>query len=76
MGREKIIEDFKNGIFLLNHDDKFEEQQTSKKFNKREPLEKPTKIYVEEFNELIIKEEVNINNYLKIIWAFKYQVNC
>ena len=60
MGREKIIEDFKNGIFSLNHDDKFEEQQTSKKFNKTEPLEKPTKIYAEEFNELIIKEEVNI----------------
>ena len=28
-GKEKIIEGFKNGILLLNHDDEFEEQQTS-----------------------------------------------
>ena len=35
-GREKIIEGFKNGIFLLKHEDEFEEeQQTSKKFNEK-----------------------------------------
>ena len=32
-GREKIIDGFKNEILLLNHDDEFEEQRTSKKFN-------------------------------------------
>ena len=31
--REKIIDGFKNEMLLLNHDDEFEEQQTSKKFN-------------------------------------------
>ena len=30
-GREKIIKGFKDGIFRLKFDDKFEEQQTSKK---------------------------------------------
>ena len=34
-GRKKIIEGFKNGIFPLKSDDEIEEQQTSKKFNKR-----------------------------------------
>ena len=34
-GREKIIKSFKDGIFLLNHDDGFEEQQTSKKIMKK-----------------------------------------
>ena len=42
-GRKKIIEGFKNGIFPLNSDDEFEEQQTSKKFSEKEPLIKPTK---------------------------------
>ena len=36
-GRKEIIEGFKNGIFLLTSDDEFEEQQTSKKFTKKEP---------------------------------------
>ena len=64
-GREKIIEGFKNGIFPLNHNDEFkEEQQTSKTFNKKEPLIKPTKIDANELNELIIKKEAGINKEL------------
>ena len=38
-----------------------EEQQTSKKFNKKEPPKKPTKTDVNELNELIIKEETDID---------------
>ena len=34
-GRKEIIEGFKNGIFPLQSDDEFEEQQASKKFNKK-----------------------------------------
>ena len=34
-GRKKIIEGIKKGIFLLKSNDEFEEQQTSKKFNKK-----------------------------------------
>ena len=64
MGREKIIEGFKEGIFLLKSDDKFEEQQTNKKFNKKEPLIKPTEIGVNELNELITKEETSIGREL------------
>ena len=60
-GREKIIEGFENRIFPLNHDDEFEEQQTSKIFNKKEPLKKPTKTGVNGLNELITKEETNID---------------
>ena len=64
-GREKIIEDFKNGIFPLNHDDQFEEeQQTSKKFNKKELLKKPTITDVNEFNKLLIKKETGIKKEL------------
>ena len=63
-GREKIIEGFKNGIFPLKSDDEFEEQQTSKKFNEKEPPIKPTKIDVNELNELITKEETGINGKL------------
>ena len=55
---------FKEGIFPLNHDDEFEEQQTSKKFNKKEPPIKPTKIDVNELNELITKKETRINRKL------------
>ena len=33
-GREKVIEGFKEGIFLLKSDGEFEQQQTSKKNNK------------------------------------------
>ena len=67
-GREKIIEGFKEGMFPLKSDDKFEEQQTSKKFNKKEPLIQPTKIGVNELNELITKEGMNkklFKNYFK-----------
>ena len=64
-GREKIIEGFKNGIFPLNHDDRFEEeQQTSKKFNKKELLKKPTITDVNEFNKLLIKKETGIKKEL------------
>ena len=63
-GREKIIEGFKNGIFPLKSDDEFEEQQTSKKSNKKEPPIKPTKIDVNKLNELIIKKETGINREL------------
>ena len=41
-----------------------EEQQTSKKFNKKEPLKKPTKTDVNELNELIIKEETSVDREL------------
>ena len=41
-----------------------EEQQTSKKFNKKEPPIKPTKTDVDELNELIIKKEASINKEL------------
>ena len=51
--REKIIEDFKEGIFLLKSDD--EQQQTSKK---------PIKIDANAFNELINKKETDINKEL------------
>ena len=72
-GREKIIEGFKNGIFLLNHDNKFEEeQQTSKKFNKKEPPIKPTKTDANELNELIIKKETSIGKELFINY-FKFE---
>ena len=60
-GRKKIIEGCKNGIFPLKSDDKFEVQQTSKKFNEKEPLIKPTNIYANELNELITKEETSID---------------
>ena len=51
--REKIIEDFKEGIFLLKSDD--EQQQTSKK---------PIKTDANPFNELINKKETGINKEL------------
>ena len=54
--REKIIEDFKEGIFLLKFDD--EQQQTSKK---------PIKTDVNAFNKLINKKETKLKNYLKRI---------
>ena len=60
-GREKIIKGFKDGIFPLKSDDEFEEQQTSKKFNKKEPPIKPTKTDVK---ELIIKEETGTDREL------------
>ena len=64
-GREKMIEGFKNGIFLLNHDDEFEEeQQTSEKFNKKELLKKPTITDVNQFNKLLIKKETGIKKEL------------
>ena len=43
---------------------KEEQEQTSKKFNKREPPKKPTKTDVKELNELIIKKETGINREL------------
>ena len=54
-GREKIIEGFKQGIFLLKSDGEFEQQQTSKK---------PIKTDVNAFNQWINKEETNINRKL------------
>ena len=61
-GREKIIKVFKDGIIPLKSDD--EEQQTSKKFNGKEPLVKPTKIDANELNEFINEEETGINREL------------
>ena len=55
-GREKIIKGFKNGILLLNHDDEFEEQQTSEKFNEKELPIKPTKLGRQEL-EIIKKKK-------------------
>ena len=63
-GRQKIIEGFKNGIFLLKSDDEFEGQQTSKKSNKKEPPKKPIKTDANEFNGFIIKKETGINKEL------------
>ena len=55
-GREKIIKGFKDGIFPLSRYNEFEEeQQTSKKFNKKEPPKKPTKTDFDKLNEQIIK---------------------
>ena len=59
-GRKKIIEGFKNGLFPLKSDDEFEEQ-TSKKFNEKEPPIKPAKNDVNELTEFITKEETDIN---------------
>ena len=55
-GRKKIIEGFKNGIFPLKCDE-FEEEQTSKKLNEKEPSIKPTKIDANELNQLITRIE-------------------
>ena len=63
-GREKIIKGFKDGIFPLGSDSEFEEQQTSKTFNKKEPPIKPPKTDVNELNELIIKKETDIDREL------------
>ena len=51
-GREKILNDFKEGMFLIKSDDETEQQQTSKK---------PTKDDVRGFNEQINKEETDIS---------------
>ena len=59
-----MIKGFKDGIFMLNHDDEFEEEQTIKKFNEKEPPIKPTKIDVNEQNELITKKETSTNREL------------
>ena len=48
----------------MKSDDEFEEQQTSKTFNKKEPPKKPTKTDIDEFTEFIIKEETGINREL------------
>ena len=72
-GRKKIIEGFKNGIFPLKSVDEFEEHQTSKKFNEKEPPIKPTKIDVNELNELITKKETGINRELFKNY-FKFQM--
>ena len=50
-----------------------EEQQTSKKFNKKEPPIKPTKTDVNELNELIVKEETDIDRELFKNY-FKFQM--
>ena len=54
-GREKVIEGFKEGVFLLKSDGEFEQQQTSKK---------PVKTDVNAFNEWINKAEIDINREL------------
>ena len=59
-GEKKIIKGFKDGIFLLKSDDKFEEQQTCKK----EPPNKSTKTDFDKLNNQIIKEETEINKEL------------
>ena len=61
-GREKIIEGFKKGIFLLKSDDESKKQQTSTKFN--------------ELNECIIKKEADMSkeifkNYFNFQKPFK-----
>ena len=70
-GEKKLLMGFKEGIFPLNHDDEFEEQQTSKKFNKKEPPIKLPKTDVNELNELIIKKETDTDREL-----FKNYFNC
>ena len=54
-GREKTIKSFKDGIFLLKSDDKFEYQLTSKK---------STKDDVNAFNKWINRKETDINREL------------
>ena len=43
-GREKIIKDFKYGIFLLKSYDESKKQQTSKKIMKKNPLKNQHKL--------------------------------
>ena len=74
-GREKIIKGFKDGIFLLKFDDKFEkDQQTSKK----KPPNKSTKTDFDKLNQQIIKNETEINNDLfkNTLLFIKVQVIC
>ena len=63
-GEKKIIQGIKKRIVLLKSDDEFDEQQTSKKFNKKELFIKPTKTDMNKFNELIIKKEADMNREL------------
>ena len=66
-GRKKIIEGFKNGIFLLNHDGLFKAEARHE-----EPLKKSTKTDLIELNELIIKKETSISRELfKDYFKFK-----
>ena len=75
-GRQKIIEGFKEGIFSLKSDDKFEDQQTSKK---------PTKDDVNALYKWVNKEELNINKELfkkhfnfrrpSNLFKYLYQIN-
>ena len=64
-GREKVIEGFKEGIFLLKSDGEFEQQQTSKK---------PIKTDVNAFNEWINKEETGNRELFKKKLTFKDSV--
>ena len=64
-GREKVIEGFKEGIFLLKSDGEFEQQQTSKK---------PIKTDVNAFNEWINKEETGNRELFKKNLTFKDSV--
>ena len=58
-GREKIIEDFKNGIFLLKSDDEFKEQAKHENIRNENGL-----IDYNELMELIKSKENEINNEL------------
>ena len=50
-GREKIIKGFKEGIFLLRSDDKFGDQQTSKKSTKEKEKSEKNKFFEHTENE-------------------------
>ena len=63
-GVKKLLKVSKMEYFPLKSDDEFKEQQTSKKFNKKESPKKPTKTDFDELNEQIIKEEKQINEEL------------
>ena len=58
-GREKIIEGFKNEVFLLYYDEEYEGQM---KFEKEEEEEKI--FHVNKFNEWVNKQEIKINKEL------------
>ena len=72
-GEKKIIQGIKKRIVLLKSDDEFDEQQTSKKFNKKELFKKPTKTDINKFNEPIIEKETDMNRELFQEY-FKFQM--
>ena len=63
MGREKIIEGFKNEVFPIYYDKEYEEQIEFEK-EKEEEEEKEKIFNVNKFNKWVNKQETDINNKL------------